>query len=163
MRGNMRIRYRGEGLFLGFNILALLFLLLFGWYYSTHDEPIMAVVFLLIIPVCLASAAMRFSMGLRIGRKWVTVAARNGIHSLRYQDVEEILVEFTPAAIGVRITSKRKPPRTTLWGSFSTGVHWNDKYTIVINPAYVEKSIASLSKCEKVRILNHVTANRPQA
>lgn len=159
----MRIRYRGDGLFLGFNILALLFLVIFGWYYSTHDEPIMAVVFFLIIPICLASAAMRFSMGLRIGRKWVTVAARNGIHSLRYEDVEEILVEFTPAAIGVRITSKRKPPRTTLWGNFSTGVHWNDKYTIIIDSAYVEKSIASLSKCEKVRILNHVTANRPQA
>ena len=159
----MRIHYRRDGLFLGFNILALLFLLLFGWYYSTHDEPIMAAVMFLIIPICLVSAAMRFSLGLRIGRSRVTMAGRKGIHSQRYADVEEILVEFTPAAIGVRVTSKSKPPHTTLWGNFSTGVHWNDKYTIVITPAYVDKCIASLSKCEKVRILNHVTAKNPQA
>jgi len=119
----------------------------------------LAILCLLLDVVILVATYFRFNYGITITEKRVVAIEQAGIKILRYDDVSSILVEFTDESVVAYIKMKNQKQYTFVWDSvfLGTNVILPSHNKIKVYDEWVEKSIANLSKCPKVKIQNFYT------
>lgn len=155
----MTVRYGKAWLFVAACIFLLAALGVMAFVFIAEDKNYaLAVVCLLLAAVALTGTFFRFNYGIRINSKRVTAIDGGSIKILRYDDVSSIVVKFTDRDVLVRIKMKNQQEHIFVWDAIASGnTAFQIKNKIKIDSRFVEKSIESLSKCEKVKIQNFYT------
>ena len=157
MKVKMKIKYRKLWFFMiDVAVILTLHVFMAGTIITEDHNYAMAILCLLFGVVALVTTYFRFNYGITITEKRVVAIEQAGIKILRYDDVSSIVVKFTDESVVAYIRMKNQKEYTFVWDSIFLG-------TNVILPSYnkiklydewVEKSIANLSKCPKVKIQN---------
>ena len=160
MKAKMKIKYRKLWLFI-IGVAILLALLVFmAVVFITEDHNYgLAILCLLLGVVILVATHFRFNYGITITEKRVVAIEQSGIKILRYDDVSSIVVKFTDESVVAYIKMKNQKEHTFVWDSIflGTSIILPSKNKIKLYDEWVEKSIANLSKCPKVKIQNCYT------
>lgn len=152
MKAKMKVRYNKQ-IFLAiasFVICAILFAVA---YISGKSE-----IWALACFVCLFTSAalwFHFNYGIKIGKKYVFVMSYGSIKLLKYDEIRYIEVTFQNGCISAKIKETDGSVHSFDWDDIllsSSFPRWN---RIIITKKIVKKSIANLSLCDKVRIINH--------
>ena len=157
MKVKMKIKYRKLWLFM-IGVAFLLTLLVFmaiAFIAEDHNYAL-AILCLLLGVVILVATYFRFNYGITITEKRVVSIEQSGIKILRYDDVSSIVVKFTDKSVVAYIKMKNQKEYTFVWDSvfLGTNVILPSHNKIKLYDEWVEKSIANLSKCPKVKIQN---------
>ena len=157
MKAKMRIKYRKPWLFI-IGVAILLALLVFmAVVFITEDHNYgLAILCLLLGVVILVATYFRFNYGITITEKRVVAIEQAGIKILLYDDVSSIVVKFTDESVVAYIRMKNQKEYTFVWDSIflGTNIILPSENKIKLYDEWVEKSIANLSKCPKVKIQN---------
>lgn len=160
MKVKMKIKYRKAWLFIiGVTLLlALLVVMAVAFIAEGHNYGLAILCSSLGI-VILVAIYFRFNYGITISEKRVIAIEQAEIKILRYDDVSSIIVKFTNESIVAYIKMKNQQEHVFVWDSvfLGTNVILPSENKIKLANQFVEKSIASLSKCEKVKIQNFYT------
>jgi NADH:ubiquinone oxidoreductase subunit 2 (subunit N) len=157
MKVKMKIKYRKLGLFMiGVAFLLTLLVLLAVAFITEDHNYALAILCLLLGVVILVATYFRFNYGITITEKRVVAIEQAGIKILRYDDVSSIVVKFTDESVVAYIRMKNQKEYTFVWDSIflGTNVILPSHNKIKLYDEWVEKSIANLSKCPKVKIQN---------
>ena len=162
MKAKMKIKYKKLWLYI-FGVVFILTLLVamaVGFVTEDHDYGMAILCFLLGV-VILIALYFRFNYGITINEKRVVVIEQAGIKILRYEDICSIVVKFTDESVIAYIKMKNQQEYIFVWDSIflGTNVILPSENKIKLYPKWVERSIASLSKCPKVQIQNFYTTN----
>ncbi|MBQ8392893.1 MAG: hypothetical protein IJX51_03885 [Clostridia bacterium] len=160
MKIKMKIKYRKSWLFiLGIALLlTLLVVMAVAFIFEDHNYGL-AILCSLLGVVILVAIYFRFNFGITISEKRVVAVEQAEIKILRYDDVSSITVKFTDESIVAYIKMKNQQEYVFVWDNvfLGTNVILPSENKIKLNDQFVGKSIASLSKCEKVKIQNFYT------
>ena len=157
MKAKMRIKYRKPWLFIIGVAFLLTLLILMAVAFTTEDHNYaLAILCLLLGAVILVATCFRFNYGITITEKRVVAVEQSGIKILRYDDVSSIVVKFTDESVVAYIKMKNQKEYAFVWDSvfLGTNVILPSHNKIKLYDEWVEKSIANLSKCPKVKIQN---------
>lgn len=159
LKAKMKIKYRkawlsivGVVLLLALlTVMAVIFILKkynLGW-------VILVAVFAVVI---LVAAYFRFNYGITINENRLIAIEQARIKVLRYDDISSIVVKFTNKSVAAYIKMKNQKEYIFMWEEIVLGNNpffaFANINKIKINDEFIKKSIASLSKCEKVKIQN---------
>lgn len=160
MKVKMKIKYRKAWLFiLGVALLlTLLIAMAVAFIFEDHNFGLSILCLLLAIVVIIATY-FRFNYGITISEKRVVAIEQAQIKILRYDDISSFIVKFTDESIVAYIKMKNQQEYVFVWDYIflGTNIILPSKNKIKIDNQFVEKSIAILSKCEKVKIQNCYT------
>ena len=157
MKAKMRIKYRKSWLFIiGVSFLLTLLVFMAITFIAEDHNYALAILCLLLGVVILIATYFRFNYGITITEKRVVAIEQAGIKILRYDDVSSIVVKFTDKSVVAYIKMKNRKEYTFVWDSIflGTNVILPSHNKIKLYDKWVEKSIANLSKCPKVKIQN---------
>jgi hypothetical protein len=157
MKVKMKIKYRKLWLFMIGVAFLLTLLVLMAVAFITEDHNYaLAILCLLLGVVILVATYFRFNYGITITEKRVVAIEQAGIKILRYDDVSSIVVKFNDESVVAYIRMKNQKEYTFVWDSIflGTNVILPSHNKIKLYDEWVEKSIANLSNCPKVKIQN---------
>ena len=160
MKVKMKIKYRKLWLFMIGVAFLLTLLVLMAVDFITEDHNYaLAILCLLLGVVILIAMYFRLNYGITINEKRVVAIEQAKIKILRYDDVRSIVAKFTDESVVVYIKMKNQKEYTFVWDSvfLGTNVILPSHNKINVYDEWVEKSIANLSKCPKVKIQNFYT------
>ena len=163
MKIQMKIKYRKAWLFILGVVLLLTLLVAMAAVFMVEDHHYgLAILCLLLGVVILVAIYFRFHYGMTICETRVVVIEQAGMKILRYDDVRSITVKFTDESITAYIKMKNQQEYVFVWDHVFLGsnVILPSKNKIKLDHQFVEKSIVSLSRCEKVKIQNFFTDRR---
>ncbi|MBQ4510535.1 MAG: hypothetical protein II984_07400 [Clostridia bacterium] len=157
MKAKMRIKYRKPWLFiLGVAILLALLVFMAVVFITEDHNYWLAILCLLLGVVIFVATYFRFNYGITITEKRVVAIEQSEIKMLRYDDVSSIVLKFTDKSVVAYIKMKNQKEYTFVWDSIflGTNIILPSENKIKLYDEWVEKSIANLSKCPKVKIQN---------
>ena len=157
MKAKMKIKYRGLWLFIiGCAVLFLLLAVMAVAFITEDHNVALAILCLLLGVIILIAMYFRFHYGITINEKRVVVIEQAGIKILRYDDIDRIVVKFTDDRVVAYIKMKNRQEHTFVWDAIFLGSHviLPSENKIALHDKWVEKSVTSLSKCQKVKIQN---------
>ena len=157
MKAKMKIKYQKLWLFMiDVAVLLTLHVFMAGTIITEDHNYALAILCLLFGVVALVATYFRFNYGITITEKRVVAIEQAGIKILRYDDVSSIVVKFTDESVVAYIKMKNQKEYTFVWDSIflGTNVILPSHNKIKLYDEWVEKSIANLSKCPKVKIQN---------
>lgn len=160
MKAKMKVKYRKDWLFIAVAALLCTVLVLLSVAFITEDHNYgCAVLCLPIFALILIAMYFRFNYGITINEKRVVAIEQAGIKILWYDDVSSITVKFYNEKVVACIRMRNREEYVFVWDCLYFGSHFILPSVILIklSDKWVEKSIASLSKCEKVKIQNIYT------
>ena len=160
MKAKMKIKYQKLWLFMiDVAVLLTLHVFMAGTIITEDRNYALAILCLLFGVVALVATYFRFNYGITITEKRVVAIEQAGIKILRYDDVSSIVVKFTDESVVAYIKMKNQKEYTFVWDSIflGTNVILPSHNKIKLYDERVEKSIANLSKCPKVKIINLYT------
>ena len=160
MKAKMKIKYQKLWLFMiDVAVLLTLHVFMAGTIITEDHNYALAILCLLFGVVALVATYFRFNYGITITEKRVVAIEQAGIKILRYDDVSSIVVKFTDESVVAYIRMKNQKEYTFVWDSIflGTNVILPSHNKIKLYDERVEKSIANLSKCPKVKIINLYT------
>ena len=157
VKTKMRIKYRQawllavEFIVLSLAILSMMFFLFMENRYG------FAILCLLLGGVLLVAVWFRGNYGLTIHKKWIIAIEQTKIKIFRYEDVRSITVKFTNEQVTARIQTSHQQEHAFVWDkiylrTYFSIIHVHKK--VKLDKEFVEKSIANLSTCPKVKIQN---------
>jgi len=141
---------------IGVAFLLTLLVFMAAVFITENQNDVLAVLCLLLGVVILIAVYFRFHYGITINEKRVVVIEQAEIKILRYDDVSRIIVKFTDESVVAYVKMKNRKVHTFVWDSIflGTSVVLPSENKIKLYDEWVEKSIANLSKCPKVKIQN---------
>ena len=160
MKAKMNLKYPKLWLFMiDVAVLLTLHVFMAGTIITEDRNYALAILCLLFGVVALVATYFRFNYGITITEKRVVAIEQAGIKILRYDDVSSIVVKFTDESVVAYIKMKNQKEYTFVWDSIflGTNVILPSHNKIKLYDERVEKSIANLSKCPKVKIINLYT------
>ena len=159
MNIKMIIRFKKAPLFIVLFIIALTVFTAVSVITFTEKEYGMAVLFIFLDTLLLfALWCLLYAYGLRINEKRVIAITQSRIKIIPLNEISRITVKFTPDSVSAIIKTKDQCETSIVWDSLYLGSNpiLLNCINAHISPKFVEKSISSLSKCDKVRILNYL-------
>ncbi len=160
MKAKIKIKYRKLWLFMIGAAFLLTLLILMAVAFITEDHNYaLAILCLLLGAVILMAMYFRLNYGIAINKKRVVAIEQAVIKILRYDDVSSIVVKFTDESVVAYIKMKNQKEYSFVWDSvfLGTNVILPSENKIKLYNEWVEKSIANLSQCPKVKIQNFYT------
>ena len=157
MEVKMKIKYRKLWLFMIGVAFLLTLLVLMAVAFITEDHNYaLAILCLLLGIVIIIATYFRLNYGITITEKRVVAIEQAGIKILQYDDVSNIVVKFTDESVVAYIRMKNQKEYAFVWDSIFLGTHGilPSHNKIKLYDEWVEKSIANLSRCPKVKIQN---------
>ena len=157
MKVKMKIKYRKLWFFMiDVAVILTLHVFMAGTIITEDHNYALAILCLLFGVAALVATYFRFNYGITITEKRVVAIEQAGIKILRYDDVSNIVVKFTDESVVAYIRMKNQKEYTFVWDSIflGTNVILPSHNKIKLYDEWVEKSIANLSNCPKVKIQN---------
>lgn len=147
MKAGMHITYRITWILRTISLILLISLAFFAaacWdIASLHGKTFLIFLLLILLLPFLPS-----TNGIWINEKRVIAAAQHGFKVLPYSEISKITISFSDGGVSATIRSRGQDYEFVWSGLFLGGV-FSLRSPVCINPKFVTKSIANLSRCEK--------------
>ena len=154
----MIISFKKAPLFVFLFLITISLFFAIGIFAFTENEYGISVICIVTnIFIVFAAWCRFFAYGLRINDKRIIAIEQSRIKIIPLEAVSRITVKFTNKAISALIKTKDQNEIQFVWDSIFLSTHtllsqYNEAN---ITSEFVEKSIAELSKCDKVHIQNY--------